>query len=553
MPVYGAASSPGEAAAYAAAQAAIGQIGRPISASGMYDRLEAAYYNNQTFDDITQYIARAVGAPNPKRVRALMNPAFRVVEFYPGHLWPGETLETAFTFTSKNARIEAAARKVWEWSNFGARRQTYARRYAMLGNLFVKVAQTADKSRVFFRYLDPRWVTRHLFDEQDRGYLIYIRLDIPQTRINARGEEEDFWITEIWDKAADRFQRWQHESGADAKPETMGTPTHNDAITRLFGIEFIPIVHCPFRDDASGLGLGAYQLQLEKIDEANRMATELHGKLFRHNQPTNVVSANAVDKTGKPLPAPRIPGLEGYMRQPAMPGITYGTNGAQNVPGPTSEINIVDVGDEQWIYLDGNATVDSLIPQIAWADALAILVNYMGELSEDLPEMIYAQIRSLPGDASGEALRVRLMAAIDRVFEARANILPALVRLNQIAITLGQNGGLFTDVGSFEKGELDHQLALLPVIPQSAMEKLDVEGKTAANALVKDQAGWPRRTIWIEAGYTPAEADQMITARDDQNAQSVELAQRAFDRGDNVDGLGGNAGDGNADGGSSNG
>lgn len=546
MQLYGAAASPGEAAGFAAAQAALKNIGGDISAGEMYQRLEATYYNGQTIDDIRTYIERAMGANTPRRVRSLVSPAYRVVEFHAGHLWPGETLDDAFRFRTGNASVEKAVRQVWDWSNFGAKRQMFARRFSMLGNLFLRVAQSSDKQRVFFRYIDPRWVTRHLFDDQDRGYLVYVRLDIPQTRINAQAEESTFYVTEIWDKGRNHYTRWEHDQGAEAKPEVMGRPTHDGDISTLFGIDFIPIVHAPFKDDATGLGLGAYQVQLDKIEEANRLATELHAKLFRFNQPTNVVTANQVDKTGAPMPAPRIPGLEGYMRQPAQGSITYGTNGAQNTAGPVSAVEVVNVGDEQWIYLGGNAQIESLIPRIAWSDALSVLVHYLGELSEDLPEMVYSRISNMPGDASGEALRVRLMGAIDRAFEARANVLPALIRAGQMAITLGQNGGLFDGLGTYADGSLNYTLSLLPVIPQNDLERIDVETKKAATAVVKDQAGWPRRLIFIEAGYTPAEADAMIGTREEQNATAIEAAQAAFDRGNNVDGLGGNDPSGNA-------
>lgn len=552
MQTYGAAASPGEGAAFAAAQAALRGLDQPATAAAMYTQLEAAYYNGQTYDEIVAYLRRMAGNTGTRTVKPLKNPAYRVVEFHAAHLWPGESLEQAFRFETGTAEIERTVRQIWAWSNFGAKRQMFARRYAMLGNLFLKVAQTPDKQRVFFRYLDPRWVTRFLFDDQDRGYLVYIRLDIPVSQIDANGDDQSSYVTEIWDKGADHYIRWEHKQGAGASPEVMGTPVLEGIMSRLFGIDFIPIVHAPFKDDASGLGLGAYQIQLPKIEEANRLATELHGKLFRHNQPTNVVMANSVDKSGRPMPAPRIPGIEGYLRRAVTPGITYGTDGAQDTPGTSSTVEVVNVGDEQWIYLGGNASIESLIPKIAWADALAILDSYMGELADDLPEMVYSQIRGIPGDASGEALRIRLMAAIDKAFEARANVLPALVRANQMAITLGQNGSLFDGLGRFEDGGLDHSLTLLPVIPQNDLERLDADAKRAANAVVKDQAGWPRRVIFTEAGYTAREADQMIETRNEQNEESVALAQRAFDRGDNVDGLGGNeggtGGDGSTDG-----
>lgn len=540
-------------AAYTVAQMTIAGMSAPLSAREKYDKLESYYYNRQTFSDVMAMIASRMGDNAPKTARSLKTPAYRVVEFHAAHLWPGQDLTEAFQFQNASAALQAAIRQVWDWSNFGARRNVIARRFAMLGDVFILVAQSSDRKRVFFRSIDPRYVTNHLFDDQDRGFLVYIRTDIPSVTVNENEEETTTWDTAIWDKARNSYRLWQgHGKGAGSKIQALGTPTLEGSITGLFRIDFIPIVHAPFKDDGAGLGLGAYELQIGKIDEANSMATELHAKLFRHNQPTRVVMAKAVDGTGAPMPAPRIPGFEGYMRTPANPGVTYGTNGTSHGDGAASSVSITQVGDEQWIYLDGNAEIEDLIPKINYEDALKILVDYMGELEDDMPEMAYSRIRELPGDASGVALRYRLMGAIDRALEARANIMPALVRLNQMAVTIGRNVGLFQDIqGEYESGALDHSFKLQPVIPESEMERLEADSSRASVAVVKDQAGWPRRQIFVEAGYTVPEATAMITARNAQNEEAVDLAQRAFDRGDDLgDGSGGNpsSGEGTGDG-----
>ncbi len=531
-------------AAYTVAQMTIAGMSAPISAREKYDKLESYYYNRQTFSDVMAMIAARMGDNAPKTARSLKTPAYRVVEFHASHMWPGQDLKEAFEFVGASAATEKAIRQVWEWSNFGARRNVIARRFAMLGDVFIKVAQSDDRKRVFFRSIDPRYVVNHLFDDQDRGFLIYIRTDIPNVVVSEDGEETTTWDTEIWDKRRNLYRLWRaHEQGAGSSIQALGAPSLQGSITALFRINFIPIVHAPFKDDGAGLGLGAYELQMGKIDEANSMATELHAKLFRHNQPTHVVMAKATDKTGAPMPAPRIPGLEGYMR-PANPGVTYGTNGTSRGTGEASSVYVEQVGDEQWIYLPGNAEIEDLIPKINYADALSILVDYMGELEDDMPEMAYSRIRELPGDASGIALRYRLMGAIDRALEARANILPALVRLDQMAVTVGQNVGLFQDAGKYEDGALDHGFKLQPVIPENEMEKLEADSQRASVAVVKDQAGWPRGQIFVEAGYTQVEATRMIEARDEQNSEAIDLAQRAFDRGNNLgDGSGGNPND----------
>jgi hypothetical protein len=547
------APSNGLNAAFAGAHAAIAEMGRPMAGRARYDNLESYYANVQVYNELFAFFARMAATGTPvQSSRQLRNPAYRVVEFYAGHLWPG-TPQDAFKLTTKTAAVEKAVRQVWSWSNFMGRRQTIARRFAMFGNIFVKVAQSADKRRVFFRLIDPRHVSRHLFDDQDRGLLTYCRLDIPVVSIGDDGNETTTYVTEIWDKNANSFRRWEHDKGAEPDVRSLGAPTLSGTLTQLFGINFIPIVHAPFKDTGDGLGTAAFELQIPKIEEANRMASELHAKLFRFNKPTWVAMANAVDKTGRPMPGPKLAGIGGVVEQLRVSGGRKALESARERVAGQSGITTTPVGDEDWISLDGMADLKTLVPPINYADALAIIAAQMEELTEDLPEMSYSRVYALPGDASGKAIRMRLLGAIDKAEEARGNILPALVRLNQIAITLGQNGGLFAGVGTYEAGDLDHDIELLPVLPLDEGEKAELESAKVSVVILKDQAGWDTKTALTEFGYTANEAQKIIDAKGEENAAAIDLAQQAFDKGsaaggEGFTGGGNGSGTGNTDG-----
>lgn len=516
---------------WAAAMATIREMGRPMTPHQMYSKLEGYYYNNATYDEVIALLQRVMRSPQRRaRVRGLRNPAFRIAEFHATHLWPGETLKEAYEFDAKNARIEPAVRQLWEWSNWGARRLVFGRQVAIFGNGFIKVAQSPDRSRVFFRIVNPRHVTRFLTDDQDRGFLRYIRLDLPQVAIDPTTQQEvDTWRTEIWEKSEDdpagRVRIWpRHRVGRDASLMQLGTPAIDTPLT-FYGIDFIPIVHAPFRDVGEQLGIGAFQLSLEKIDEVNRLATELHRKLFRYDLPTWYVASNMVDGTGQPLPAPEIEGLGGFLGD----GV--------GVPEPGEEDKAIRYyGEEAFLFLPGKASVGSLIPNIRYEDSLKILEAAIEDLSHDMPEMAYAQIREL-AEASGVSIRYRMSGAIDRVIEARGNVMPAFIRACQMGVTIGQLGRAFgTDVGDYNRGELAFSLKLRPVIPESESEQLDNEQKRATIAVTKDAAGWDRATILREAGYTEQEVTAMLAAKDEQSRKAQETMQRAFARGDAFEG-----------------
>jgi hypothetical protein len=257
--------------------------------NGLYDTLRAALY------DVAMETAN---------LRPLRNPAYRVVEFYAAKIWPGmlpdalplELLDGA------NPAIEARIWDIWNWSNWDTRKQVLARFQAIYGNTFVKVAGEQARGQVVLQVIDPRYMVD--LDLDDRDAVTYVRIDTPMKRRDADGKEESYTYTEIWDKAADRLRIWEHQRGWGST--SLPTPVLDVAITAQTGVDFVPIVHTKHKDVGEDLGIGAFQLQTDKIDEANRQATRLHEILFRHNKPLWAAMANMVDAAGRPMPAPRL-------------------------------------------------------------------------------------------------------------------------------------------------------------------------------------------------------------------------------------------------------
>jgi hypothetical protein len=124
------------------------------------------------------------------------------------------------------------------------------------------------------------------------------------------------------------------------------------------------------------------------------------------------------------------------------------------------------------LSLPGMAKLESLVPNINYEAALKILQDDMMELERDLPELAYARISEQGGgDLSGRAIRFMLTPAIDRALEARGNAEAALVRANQMALTIGAAAGLFRGVGTYDAGDFDHSFAARPVITVSEEEE----------------------------------------------------------------------------------
>jgi len=453
----------------------------------MFEVLRAYYEGNGVYDALCAALL-ALGHQD-EALKAVRNPATRVVEFYAAKLWPG-ALPGALPIETTHEEIVEPIHQVWRWSNWGAQKQVFARWLAMYGNVLVKVTPSPT-GRVYFRLIDPRYVVD--LEEDDRSIVTRVRFDIPLA--------DEVTFTELWTPVG--VQTWTHTVGYGADVAQLGQPDVSRSFEEM-GIDFVPVVHAKHRDVGGVWGAGAYQLSLDKIDEVNRQASRLYRMLFRHNKNLWVLRANQVDPSGRPLPAPRL-----------------------NSDG-TDEL---EVGDDTVARLPGNSELQSLVPDLHYEQALAVLVDCLRELEQDLPEMAYYRVYEAHGELSGRALRLMLTAAIDRVVEARGNAEAALARANMMALTLGQTVGLWPGLGAYKAGDFEHVFAVRPVIALTLQERA---------ALVREhtQAGIPLGSAMRLAGYGAEEvADVLADVAATRAAEQVSLAQalaraeRDFDRG----------------------
>jgi hypothetical protein len=441
-----------------------------LEPSAWYDMLEEYYFNNGLYDDVTQMLyENAIWTPGMK---ALRNPAHRAVEFHVAKLWGGP-LKTALPILGKK-KIQDAIQQIWTWSNFGVQKQVLARWFSNFGDMFIEVAtkSEADKvTRVYHNPIKPKHVTE--LDLDERGFVTYIRIDVPAAEEN---------VTTVWSKTRGNYRQWRHNRAITTPIEQLGEPTDQKTFEEL-QLDFIPIVHAKFQDVGETRGVGCFVHVLDKIDEANRQATRLHQILFRYNKPTMAISAGGNDASGKPLPPPTIQGRD----------------------GTSSDDGSIKKGDDDLYALPGVSKLEQMVPQLKYADALAILNAQMEEISRDLPEVLYHELKDK--DLSGVAIQRLLGPAIDRVIDARGNAEPALVRANQMALTIAGIHKLkgFTEIGTFESGDFEHTFAEREVIPLSKRER-------AETVKAHKDSGMPMEFAMKQNGYTQEEIQEVINS-----------------------------------------
>lgn len=484
-----------------------------VSPATVYNILRAYYENNGLYDELAEVLQER--GEWHQAMKPLRNPAYRIVEFYVDHVWPGMLPEALPIVPDAGAseNIAQAIQQVWTWSNWGASKQLAVRQIAQYGDLFIKVSQTDDLRRVFLQLIEPQFVID--FDEDTRGFLTWIRIDVPvEERDETTGEVAQSTRTEIWSKTDLRI--WTHDQGSGADVDQLGDPDEMynlpgdvaadlaqpaaDGETRpgtSLGIDFIPIVHVKFRDVGDKRGAAAILLALDKIDEANASATRLHQMLFRHNKPTWRVNANAADSMGRPLPAPTLAQHDGDL----IGGDTFG---------------VVDIGDEQVYYLPGMSTMEPMVPPIDYGAALAILDAMMAEIEKDAPELTYYRLQDM-GELSGVAIELMLASAVAKALEVRGNMETGLARANAIALTIGQLAGLSgfeaARIGTYTAGSFEHRFATRRVIPMSNAEMAET-----VKALV--DAGWPLSKALERVGLSKQEIAEVLEAKADEELRS---------------------------------
>lgn len=464
--------------------------------NGVYDELKLAGY---FLDD--------------DQLKSLRNPAQRVVKFYADTIWPGALPDALPLDLMGNDQLQEPIADLWKWSNWQSNKQILTRWTAVLGEAYIKIAQPERKERVYMQNIRPEYVPDGEVDFDAQGNITYIRVNVPQTIRD--GEDVEYKThTEVWDKSAGTARLWLHDKGEETAVSRLGNPYAEHGLKETWGIDFIPFVRAVHMDIGDDRGVGAFLLSLDKIDEANRVATDLHAQLFRHNKPKWALKANMVDgPTGRPLPPPNI-------------ATSTGSDGTQEV----------DLSGEKFLKLPGMSSLESMVPDLNYAEHLSVLQDHMAELENDLPELRYFRLQEA-SDLSGRAIRLMMKPAVASALEVRGNLEDALVRAQKMALTIGQNAGIWTGLGDYDSGSLEHGFHERPVLDGGRADE-------AETWQAEVNAGLPlitalRRSGWTDDMIEELEADfaQQSAMQNSGMAASLLAAAARFDAGQNGQGV----------------
>lgn len=445
-----------------------------------FEMLQRYYLNNALYDTMAGTLNnRWLDGKRFDNIKAIRNPANRVVEFYAAKLFPG-SLDQGLPLLAENARIVDPIKLIWKWSNWTENKQVYARHAAMYGSTFLKVAQLED-GRPYLQNIGAHRVSD--LKENERGFVTRIRID---TAVYERvaGKDEVRTLTEYWDEA-NGYREWLHEKG-DTDVEQLGAPRVTRSLAD-FGIDFVPVVHARFRPIGELYGAGAFVHALDKIDEVNASASRLNRMVYR-NKAVWALAGGGSDVAGRPLPAPRVQDKTG------------------------ADINISELEEDGMISLPGQATLQSLVPPLNFEGLLSIVSSQMEELKDDLPELHYYTRDQVNAEESGRALRYKLAGALDRASEARGNLEQAMIRAHQMALTMGQAAAVdgFSGIGDFDAGDFEHSFRERDILPADETERAAANTQFWNAAKAAEGVGVPLAEYLKDSGWDDARIARII-------------------------------------------
>lgn len=468
--------------------------------------LRRIYRSNGLYEDLRRQAFTIAGQQISPAMKAIRNPATAVVDFYTAKLLPD-----SMAIQSDDDALIAAIDQVRAWSNWDQNAGLFSHLDALLGEVFIKTVVRRDAAgtptRVYHQIISPEYVTD--FEEDERGYLTSIRVDVPIETTDDAGMVNKTTHTEIWRKDAQEERIYSNPGDAgDRSIRDLGAAREIIPFSAI-GVDFVPFVRCVFSDIGDKRGVGAVEIHLERMMDADVSATNLHGLVFTDLEGAVVLRSEGFDKSGRQLPPPSL-----------AEALSSGSTGRQ------ADGSVV-VGKRQFYELPGGTSLEFPVPDIKYDAALDILKDHDSHLEQVMPALAYSRISELSGaDLSGRAIRFKLTAAIDQAKRARKHALAALVQANQQAVTIGNRAGLdgFETFGAaFETGGLTHTFADADeeIIAVSDFETSQTEAQLAQAFQTYVAAGLPMVEALQRIGYTEVRAAEIVTLAAEAAAQQA--------------------------------
>lgn len=175
-------------------------------------------------------------------------------------------------------------------------------------------------------------------------------------------------------------------------------------------------------------------------------------------------------------------------------------------------------------YLPKDASVASMSIDLDIAGIVSHIQEIQKDLERDYPELRFDVLRA-SGDISGKSLRIARQPAETKVNQRRANYDDALVRAQQMALTIGGFRNYFSGISldSYASGMLDHSIGEREVFYSDPMDKYEEEKLFWEAAKIATESGLSLEIYLARAGWT--EKELQLLADDPEMQAKLKLLE----------------------------
>jgi len=449
---------------------------------GFYNLL----YHNKVFTALERYRRQHLRERGLYRfTRPIYNPISRLVELeaakaYGGALDWDDFSHGAIPLQNADDRIVAAVRQVFKWSNWGQRKTLYARNASRFGDSVINITTDFLSQKLRLELLHPG-----VLKDIETGPTGFAKSVVIEYERQEPADEKPWLYTLVIDE--DRFATYK-----DGEPFAF----HADPFGRLTAewanpYGFVPVVPAQSLDVGERWGATSFHASIEKIEEANDLASILHDQVRKAvTAPYYLAGVTSLDQIKEDVAA-------------------VGDDDAEDEEGEAARSSVpVILGPE-------GSTAQILVANINIADSLQTLERLLDEIEDDIPQLSLNHMRRQGGDLTYPGVTTAYDDAISRIQEFRANVDGGLLRALQMAISIGAyhrfEGFRPFSLDSYRQGALDFQIAERPVVRDSLSKRDQVELYTQTNA--------PDEWSWELLGRTAEEIAQAKTQQADTARQ----------------------------------
>lgn len=424
------------------------------------------YYTNNLYNQLSSHKGRS---GLYRHIRPIYNPVTRLVDFYVAKVYGGE-LDIAsgeggaVPVVTENPALLEAVTQLWQWSNWQAKKQLFTRWGACLGDVALKVVDDVQRQKVYLQVLHPRMLKDCQFDWRGNVTAATIEYEDYEPSPERSGVYVEYTYTEVIDKR--QFSTFKNGEPYDYFGSGATWPNP-------YG--FVPLVLAVHKDCGLDWGMSCFHADDMKIDELNDQASILNDRMRKANSPQWLVS-----------------GVRGKSE------IDTSTSDATDDQARRQTLNV--------LYAPEGTEAHPLVSDIGMAQSLDNLRELLFELERDYPELALHRMREQGGAWSGRAISLVYQDASDRVVEARGNYDGALVRAQQMALSIGgmRRYEHFESFGleSYERGDEEHRIGSRSVL---------ASGVDAQQIDLAVKVGVPGRFLWDKLGldFSQAELEEM--------------------------------------------